>query len=783
MTLSMAERHRLAVLGWLTTVATSLCLYTSMQQKRYVLIAALLSAVVVGIGMGLRQIRLPLALVTLVQILVPLWFLLVVYGHHAIAGIVPTPSTVTAVHHQVSAGIQVANHFTAPVPPSVGLTLVTVAFVVLIAIAVDLLAAGLGNAPIAGLPLLAMYVVPVASLPNGVPWLGFLPGAIAFVALLLLAERDRLAHWGRRVARAAANEGADDIDTAGLSATGRRISVLALTGAVLLPVLVPGLSHAFIHGSGGVGDGSGRLTFADPMVSLSQDLKETKPLDLIDVTSATTPTYVRLAVLDQPGPTAWRNSGVSIDDTVPTTNVLPGPTGLTDQVASQNETMAVQLTSDFPADSRWLPVPFDISAINLSQQPGSDPYAFSYVLRDQTVTTHSSNAFSGLDRYSVDYHSIDPSVAQLESAGQPPASIVTNFDTVPTGVPAVVSQVAHQVTNGATSQYEMAEDLQSFFRQKGEFTYDVNTGYGSGYQAMATFLQKRRGYCQHFAATMAMMARTLGIPSRVVVGFLAPSTRGPNDTWVFTSHDAHAWPELYFAGIGWVRFEPTPGNGAVAPTYTTVQHIGPVTTTGGAPTSSAGIIGKTAPGDTSTGPNGAPQTHHAAAANGGGGVPWLGWLIVLLVLLVLLAPGLVRTSVRRSRLARALDGGPSCEHAWLEVRDRIVDLGLPWSGSMTPRARSRYVEPLLGGDPDAVAGLDRLALTVERCRYADRPLPDASPASDARAILAALVTGVGRGTRLRAWFWPRSLMPEIRGSWSRLRTRLRRPRRTRPATS
>lgn len=137
---------------------------------------------------------------------------------------------------------------------------------------------------------------------------------------------------------------------------------------------------------------------------------------------------------------------------------------------------------------------------------------------------------------------------------------------MPADIPAIVGETARAVTAGATDDYERAQLLQDFFRDRDEFSYDLDTGYGYGYQAMAQFLEERRGFCQHFAATMAMMARTLGIPSRVVVGFLEPE-RNTGDEFVFTSDNVHSWPELYFEGVGWVRFEPTQGIGAPYPQW------------------------------------------------------------------------------------------------------------------------------------------------------------------------------------------------------------------------
>jgi hypothetical protein len=235
-----------------------------------------------------------------------------------------------------------------------------------------------------------------------------------------------------------------------------------------------------------------------------------------------------------------------------------------------------------------------------------------------------------------------------------------------------------------------------------------------------------------------------------VVGFLSPSRHDNSLGYVFTSRDAHAWPELFFAGVGWVRFEPTPGNGAVIPPYThavSIPHVGSGRPTQSTPTSPGAAGGKN---PTEGGPTTAAAGGTQGTGGGGGSVPPLGWLVLVVVVALALTPGLIRWGVRRSRMARAIDGCPSCEFAWLELRDRVVDLRLPWTGSLTPRARRRFVEPLLGGDPDGVAALDRLSLTVERARYAGSPLTDAQPSSDAREVMAA----IGRGAD-----WKQRLVP------------------------
>jgi hypothetical protein len=80
-------------------------------------------------------------------------------------------------------------------------------------------------------------------------------------------------------------------------------------------------------------------------------------------------------------------------------------------------------------------------------------------------------------------------------------------------------------------------------------------------------LHTKRGYCQHFAGAMALMLRYLGIPARVAEGFVSGAYDPATHTWTVTDHDAHAWVEVWFAGYGWLPFDPTPGRGFLSAGY------------------------------------------------------------------------------------------------------------------------------------------------------------------------------------------------------------------------
>ena len=102
--------------------------------------------------------------------------------------------------------------------------------------------------------------------------------------------------------------------------------------------------------------------------------------------------------------------------------------------------------------------------------------------------------------------------------------------------------------------------IQQWFTTPGRFTYSLKVPQTQSASALIQFLTKsKKGYCQQFAFAMAVLARLVGIPARVVVGYTQGSFIG-NNTWQVKTSDAHAWPELYFPGLGWLRFEPTPPN-------------------------------------------------------------------------------------------------------------------------------------------------------------------------------------------------------------------------------
>jgi Transglutaminase-like superfamily/TgpA N-terminal domain len=136
-------------------------------------------------------------------------------------------------------------------------------------------------------------------------------------------------------------------------------------------------------------------------------------------------------------------------------------------------------------------------------------------------------------------------------------SVVSIYTQLPSGLDPNILLLAKNITAHAPTMYDKALALENYFRT--HFTYDLNIQVPPGQEPVSWFLFRsgNKGYCNYFATSMVVMARELGMPARVVVGY----TNGTYDTAshqdIIRGTDAHAWPQIYFAGYGWINFEPS----------------------------------------------------------------------------------------------------------------------------------------------------------------------------------------------------------------------------------
>jgi len=149
-------------------------------------------------------------------------------------------------------------------------------------------------------------------------------------------------------------------------------------------------------------------------------------------------------------------------------------------------------------------------------------------------------------------------VSQLRTAGtEYPSWVYERYLQLPDGLPRRVRALSREITDGAATAYDQAVAIQDYLRH---ITYDqyINAP-PAGRDVVDWFLfENRRGYCDYYATAMAVMCRAVGIPARVSQGYTPGEYVPASRSYLVRQLDAHAWPEVYFPGYGWVEFEPTP---------------------------------------------------------------------------------------------------------------------------------------------------------------------------------------------------------------------------------
>jgi len=296
-------------------------------------------------------------------------------------------------------------------------------------------------------------------------------------------------------------------------------------------------------------------------------------------------------------------------------------------------------------------------------------------------------------------------------------------------------------------------------------------------EVLAKFLDAKSGYCIHYATAMAVMARAIGIPSRVAVGFApgratgvtqAGEQGGPTRTeYAVAAQDAHAWPEIYLEGPGWIPFEPTPSRGivpgyAVDPSATNVPDFDPEGLRPRATSTATSTPQPSASATTTPVPQAAPR---AATPPWWESLDWghLVWAAAAVVVLGIASvlPQVLRGRQRRRRLSPAQSGTGVRIGAMEELLATAEDHGVPARDAETPRAFAARLEDGLP-EPGRVAVRD-LVRDYESARYGDRDdgAEADSTAQEARERVAAVERSlgdrVGRLARWRARWVPPSL--------------------------
>jgi transglutaminase-like putative cysteine protease len=667
-------------------------------------------------------------------------------GSDAFLGFIPTGDTIARFQLlSTEAGASIASQ-SIPAFAILGIQFLVCWTIAAIAVVMDAVAIWWRTPALTGIPLLIVVAVPsfVQSQLSDPTFFEI----TAVVYLLIVRNRLRRVQPGVAIA----------------------VGAVAVLGALLAPAILPAVAPGTTAGGG-----SGLLAEGiNPIINLGQDLRNSDPVPALTyTTTSSTGEYLRLATLDDFQGQQWAPS-VSRNSAGHSVAKVGAPPGLTSGVASTKVTTDVKVAN---ATGSWLPVPYPTTKVT--------GLTGTWYWEDGNLAIRSTDSSMQGETYSAKSLDVEPTVAQMRAAGSS-ADADSALAQVPKGLDPIVAATAKKVVGNAKTDFDKAVALQDWFRS-GVFTYSTHTPVASGYDGtgldvIVPFLKSKSGYCVHFATTMAVMARTLGIPSRVAVGFLpgkldAPTSNSNVAKFSVSSADLHAWPELYFTGVGWVRFEPTPSKG-FEPDFPTAPSVPstdtPTDPSQAVPTSTPSA----APGQSSRLPD--ESTTKESLTTGSAVISSSGWgaFAVLLILLLLATPALIRVGIRRRRIDRIRQGTDAAALTWEELRESARDLGLDARDTMTPQELASYLATVLASvaapaeaplddirGREALQALDELRELVEDASYAP---PTFTYYGDRMAdallvVLRELRRVAPRGQRARATLLPQTLVDRAFG--------------------
>jgi hypothetical protein len=654
-------------------------------------------------------------------------------------------------------------------------------------------------------------VVTIAFVRMGLPVWAMAPTVAAYLGLLAVTAPGARPRFGSVAVLA----GALVVGLAASAAPGLGVGALVKGGD-------SGLIGSIPFSGDDTGTSVQVLSDRQTLVDVGRDLQEQSNFEVLRyATAATEPVYLRLTSLSAFDGTEWLHQDerqATFD--VPTNNWFDRALAVDAPAEPRTglDAVAVEVKA---LDSPWVPAPYmpldiwqtvgavqmdlaDRTLYDLEYDGKLKSYAVSWALAGGGASAaQEAGRLGGPPGAGVDgsellieegHPDVEPLSDSVDYLGLPPGLpdvIGQTARTAVAGVAAVPVPVPPSEPVGQSLAYGQAVALVDYFASSG-FEYSLDTPAepedgGDQGEVIARFLEEKSGYCVHFAAAMTLMARELGIPARIAVGYMPGRQVGSGDpghsglyydgreirVYSVTADRLHSWPELYIDELGWVGFEPTVGAGA-----SETRSPSPSRSASPSPSASPSASGASPSATTGPGRRGsaAPRT-----------VPVVTWCGIIFGALFAgsAAPGLWRTVLRRRRLGAGLGS------VWDEVRDTTTDLGLgvpPWR---TPADFSGEIGAVLraAGQDAAADDLTRLSAAVEAAAYGPPPgvgdaagsqmraanhaAPDQAPlegldASASRpapaqagawgeAVVRALASSQPRRVRLLAWWFPRSL--------------------------
>lgn len=462
----------------------------------------------------------------------------------------------------------------------------------------------------------------------------------------------------------------------------------------------------------------GRKVVLSPLVALPGQLLQNPEQELFTVRSPRR-SYWRLTALGEFDGSVW-----SLDETTGTAT-----TSLANRVPTDAPvTEVTQSYSIGPLAAVWLPAAYQ----PIGFEPAASDFEASFEPVSSTLLVGAGQDDSDGLRYEVTsaIPQLDPDF--LASIRNDATEIPPGFLEVPADLNPALEELAREVTAGHESPYEQSLVLQNWFRDGFDYDLEVDPGHSSS-RLDSFLLRERAGYCEQFAGAFATLARTLGLPARVAVGF-TPGVAVTTDSEGVTlfsvrGEHAHAWPEVFIGEAGWVAFEPTPGRGAPgAESYTLVPEqqeaadpeADPTLSPAPAPPPPEGAEQPApAPPNPSSIPDEAGNGDLARRIGTLAGLSVAG-LAAAMSFYVLATVGLRALLRRRRRRWAHRDAGRRVIVAWEEIIDVLRTRRIYPKASETPLELAQRAAERLGAEP---AVWRRLAFCVSVAAFAEDPMP------------------------------------------------------------
>ena len=747
------RRWRITLLAALATLASIYPITSLFMDSSWLPQAVAVIALVALLGLVMRGATRSKTLIVAVQVLVVGYLILAKFAGDTFFFVVPTTTTLELANAYGLHALETIQRYTAPAPLNEGITFCLVIAVALVAIAVDATAATWRSPAAAGLPLLTAYLITAANGQEALALRYFVVPVALWLIMLHTTARAALGRWSTAGApeHSEIDEVARDRQTLrSFSGAAVKLGTIGLLIAVIVPAVVPHFPPRYLTeglGRTGGGGGEGSVGFNDTLdLARSLNNSDQSPV-LTYTTTAFSRPPLRVLATSYYSRGQWLVAGSS-----GSTAEAPAPL----PPASSRRDYVMTVTDNTLAAPR-IAAPYPVVAVAMEGTPWSiDP-----VTRDVRVS-------QAVSSYRVTYADVAPAPPLLREAGPPDSPDITDDDlTIPDRTRELIQKWSDQVTAGKTNELDKAIAIQDHLRDSSVYTYSLDLGEplrddtGRLLDPIENFYKTRRGYCVQFATAMIMMARAQGIPARMAIGFL-PGTRS-GDKYVVKASDAHAWPELYFQGFGWLRFEPTPGARSGTPPPYAVFGSTPGATGGGREVSDSASSG-----GSTVRPSRPTRENDDVAAAPQGFLDTMSTVFsvrnvvtVVAVLIGLLAAFIMPITawfVRLRRRRAAVTQQDLIEAEWLDLTSHLRDLGLGGPpGSTLRQLSTRYVT---AGhlDPENATAMRRVTATLEKARY---DLPERTTSQEAIRLhhdIRTIRRQVGRTRawqiRLRSFLWP-----------------------------